>query len=136
MKNNTAKRTVLPFRDIKVKREIMFHGIPASPGIVYGTVMLLKNNSVEVVSAEKVQNISSGQVQEEIKRFEKALQETQEEIKVLRDRVQSSLKAHEANIFDAHFLIVQDKSLMNQVTGVITEKYIPADAAFSQVMQK
>ena len=123
-------------RDKTQKREIMFHGIPASPGIVFGTVLLLQENSVELLSGKDVRAISAAQTVREISRFEKAVEETRNEIKLLRDRLQTSLEAHEANIFDAHFLIVEDKKLSREVCSVIEKKLLPAEYAYSQVIQK
>ena len=123
-------------RDKTQKREIMFHGIPASPGIVYGTVLLLQENSVDLLSSKDVKTISSSQVTREIARFAKAADETREEIKTLRDSLQASLEPHEANIFDAHYLIVSDKKLADEVCSSIEKKLLPAEYAYSQVIQK
>ena len=43
MKSESAPAKVRR-RDKTQKREIMFHGIPVSPGIVFGTVLLLQEN--------------------------------------------------------------------------------------------
>ena len=123
-------------RDKTQKREIMFHGIPASPGIVFGTVLLLQENSVELLSAKDVKTISPSQTARETARFRKAMEETLAEIKTLRDRLQASLEPHEANVFDAHYLIVSDRKLTDEILSVIEKKQLPAEYAFSQVIQK
>ncbi len=133
MKNNLPKE---PKRDKKNKREIMFHGIPASPGIACGTVMLVHDVSSALLDSKEYKNILPEQVEEEVQRFKSAIEETRVEIKELRNRIQTSLEHHEANIFDAHFLIVDDRMLMNEVCMLITKKQIPAETAFSQTMQK
>ena len=133
MKNSGAKAGP---PDKTVKREILFHGIPASPGIAIGTVMLIADSHRDLVRDVKTARITPEQVEPEITLFRQAVDRTREEIKELRTRVQSSLESHEANIFDAHFLIVDDKMLMNEVCSSVTKKLIPADAAFSQTMQK
>ena len=135
MKTDPAPKKIRR-RDKTQKREIMFHGIPASPGIACGTVLLLQENSVELLSGKDVKTIPPSQVAAEISRFKKALEETRSEIKTLRDRVQASLEAHEANIFDAHFLIVDDHALMTEVCSAIEKKLLPAQYAYSQVIQK
>ena len=133
MKNNFPNE---PKRDKKNKREIMFHGIPASPGIAYGTIKLVHEVSAALLDSKEYKNVSPEQVEEEIQRFKIAIEETRVEIKELRNRVQASLENHEANIFDAHFLIVDDRMLMNEVCSLITKKQLPAETAFSQTMQK
>ena len=136
MKSETAPAKKVRLRDKTRKREIMFHGIPASPGIVYGTVLLLQENSVELLSGKDVKPISAAQTAREIARFEKAAEETREEIRNLRDSLQASLAPHEANIFDAHFLIVGDRKLADEVCATIEKKFLPAEYAYSQVIQK
>ena len=133
MKSESVPKKI-PRRDKTQKREIMFHGIPASPGIVYGTVLLLQENSVDLLSAKDVKSISSSMVTREIARFAKAADETREEIKTLRDSLQASLEPHEANIFDAHYLIVSDKKLADEVCSIIEKKLLPAEYAYSQVI--
>ena len=123
-------------RDKTQKREIMFHGIPASPGIVFGTVLLLQENSVELLSSKDVKTIPPSQVPKETARFRKAVDETLAEIKTLRDGLQASLEPHEANVFDAHYLIVSDRKLTDEILSVIEKKQLPAEYAYSQIIQK
>ena len=122
--------------DKKIKREVLYHGIPASPGIAIGTVMLIAESHRTLFKDIKITGIAPEQVDTEIALFRQAIDKTRDEIKELRTRVQTSLESHEANIFDAHFLIVDDKMLMNEVCSSISKKLIHADAAFSQTMQK
>ena len=136
MKNDAPVRKTVRRLDKTRKREIMFHGIPASPGIVFGTVLLLQENSVELLSGKDVKNIPSSQISREIARFRKAVEDTAAEIKDLRDRLQKSLEPHEANVFDAHYLIVNDKKLTDEICSTIEKKLLPAEYAYSQVIQK
>ena len=122
--------------DKKIKREVLYHGIPASPGIAIGTVMLIAESHRTLFKDIKITGIAPEQVDSEIALFRQAIDKTRDEIKELRTRVQTSLESHEANIFDAHFLIVDDKMLMNEVCSSVSKKLLPADAAFSQTMQK
>ena len=136
MKNDAAARKPARRLDKTRKREIMFHGIPASPGIVFGTVLLLQENSVELLSGKDVKNIPASQVSREVARFRKAVEETTAEIKDLRDRLQQSLEPHEANVFNAHYLIVSDKKLADEICSIIEKKLLPAEYAYSQVIQR
>ena len=135
MKSEPAPRKIRR-RDKTQKREIMFHGIPASPGIVFGTVLILQKTSLELLSARDVKTIPAAQVPRETARFRKAMEETQAEIQTLRDRLQASLEPHEANVFDAHAMIVGDQKLTGEILSVIEKKQVPAEYAYSQVMQK
>ncbi|MBQ6596471.1 MAG: hypothetical protein IJH79_02865, partial [Lentisphaeria bacterium] len=61
MKSEPAPKKIRR-RDKTQKREIMFHGIPASPGIVFGTVLILQKTSLELLSAKDVKTIPAAQV--------------------------------------------------------------------------
>jgi len=135
MKSEPAPKKIRR-RDKTQKREIMFHGIPASPGIVFGTVLILQKTSLELLSSKDVKTIPPAQISRETSRFRKAMNETQAEIQTLRDRLQASLEPHEANVFDAHAMIVGDKKLTGEILSVIEKKQLPAEYAYSQVMQK
>ena len=135
MKTDVVPRKIRR-KDKTLKREIMFHGIPASPGIVYGTVLLLQKNSVDLLSAKDAKTVPPSQTAREIARFDRAVEDTRAEIKVLRDKLQASLEAHEANIFDSHYMIVGDRKLNSEVHEAIEKKQLSAEYAFSQVVQK
>ncbi|MEI3005304.1 MAG: phosphoenolpyruvate-utilizing N-terminal domain-containing protein [Victivallales bacterium] len=100
--------------DKKIKREVLYHGIPASPGIAIGTVMLIAELDRTLFKDIKITGIAPEQVDTEFALFRQAIDKTRDEIKELRTRVQTSLESHEANIFDAHFLIVDDKMLITR----------------------
>lgn len=127
---NTETATPLP----SVKKEILFHGIPASPGIVIGNVLLIKTRHLEQTIEETT--IESGKEDDEVLRFQEAIDRTRAEIIELQKRLQNSLEEREASIFDAHLLIVDDKMLMQEVTELIRKKRIPAEVAFSQTIQR
>lgn len=125
-----APSSVVP----KEKKEILFHGIPASPGIAIGTVLLINSNQVE--HNYEMRALKPDDVAREITLFQHALDKTRREILELQKRLQSSLQEREASIFDAHLLIVDDKMLMQEVSELIRKKLLPADFAFSQTIQR
>ena len=116
------------------KKEILFHGIPACPGIAIGTVLLVggASNSLEVQDRE----ISKEEIEAELSRFARATDKTRHDIKELQKRLQGTLEQREASIFDAHLLIVDDKMLLNEVEDFIRKKLRSADFAFHTVIQR
>jgi len=118
------------------KKEIVFHGIAASPGIAIGTVLLIGGHvSYETAPAEDRQ-VAPEETEREVSRFLRALDKTRCDIIELQKRIQSTLEEREASIFDAHLLIVDDKMLMQEVVEAIRRKCKPAEAAFSQIIQR
>ena len=115
--------------------EKIYHGIGASPGIAIGKVLLIKEHSTSYVKPPDI-TITAEQVNLEIKKFEKALEKTRLELEELQKRVQDKLQAHEASIFDAHLLIVDDQMLLNEVQDSIQNQLTTADCAFFRIMER
>ncbi len=124
-----------PQRDAE-RKEIVFHGIAASPGIAIGQVLLLAGHHGEYDHAQEDRQLNPDELNLEIERFKKALDKTRNDIIELQKRVQSSLEEREASIFDAHLLIVDDQMLMMEVTEFIRKKGKTAEAAFTQTIQR
>jgi len=117
------------------KREIVFHGIPASPGIAIGTVLLIGHHGNTYKMPED-KAISEDAIPSEILKFNNALDKTRAEIQDIQKQVQSKVEEKDASIFDAHLLIVDDKMLMNEVEEMIRKKTRPADFCFYRIIQR
>ncbi len=118
------------------KKEILFHGIPASPGIAIAPVYLSGLQEKHVVSTETVL-ISPENSGTEIELFKQALERTRSEIKALQSTLRdSSLDDREAAIFDAHLLIVDDRMLSTEVINLIQKKLLSARTAFKQTIER
>jgi phosphotransferase system enzyme I (PtsI) len=117
------------------KKEIVFHGIPASPGIAIGTVLLIASHNSNLKTIQDI-DITTENVAVEISKFNRALDKTRQDIQELQKRIQSCLEEREASIFDAHLLIVDDKMLMNEVEDFIRKKLKAAEYAFNTVIQR
>lgn len=116
-------------------KEKIYHGIGASPGIAIGKVLLIKEHSTSYVRPPDV-TITAEQVEDEIKKFEDALDKTRLELEDLQKRVLNKLQAHEASIFDAHLLIVDDQMLVHEVQDNIRNQLTKAECAFFKIMER
>ena len=114
------------------KKEILFHGIPASPGIAIAPVRLIDPGAGSAPVSEKRTQITQDQVDQEIDLFSQAVASARDEIRSLRD----SLQGEEAQIFDAHLLIASDRMLANEVTAMIRKRLFPAERAFTEVIDR
>ena len=72
---------------------------------------------------------------EEIKRFEQALVQTRQQITEVQRRVVDNMSATEADIFDAHLLMLEDRVLIDEVIRLIREQKVNADFAFHTVVR-
>ena len=95
---------------VSEKKEILFHGIPASPGIAIAPVYLSGYQEKHIVSNESVLILPEN-IETEIELFRQSLEQTRNEIKDLQSTLRDSLDEREAAIFDAHLLIVDDRML-------------------------
>ena len=112
--------------------EIVLVGIGVSPGIARGPVHL-SNNIFESPESEA---IGEDEVDSEVIRLETALETTRRQIESMRDRIASELGTSDADIFDAHLLMLEDRSVLDQAFSRIRKKLLRAEGAFYGVMSR
>jgi len=104
-------------------------GLPASPGIVVGTVHLLRWEVPQV----RHRLIADADVEQEIVRFEAAVAGSRERLLQVRARVAAKAGEDEAAIFDVQIAILDDAELLSNVRTLIRQN-ISAEKAFDLVM--
>ena len=114
------------------KQEFIFRGIAVSPGVVHGRACLLSRLEPEIPSYP----ISSEQVDGEIARFEDAIIATRQQIANLRDQVSQKLSEAEAQIFDAHLLVLEDKALIEETIGELRGSLYNVESCFNRISQR
>lgn len=111
------------------ERERRFAGIGVSPGIARGTVFVHRPDDEE----PPVRNIGEDQVADEIARFEAALIATRAQILEMQERIAVSIGAKDASIFDAHLLVVEDRTLIDEVVRNLQRDRFNIEHVFAQV---
>ena len=109
-----------------IKGEKVFRGIAVSAGVCRGKVVVLHHARHAIVKRE----LPSEEVSEEVKRFEHALVRTRQQITEVQRRVADTMSSSEADIFDAHLLMLEDRVLIEEVIKIIREQRSNADYAF------
>jgi phosphotransferase system enzyme I (PtsI) len=109
---------------------IELKGLPASPGVAIGKVVIYKRRLDVIVAHDR--HVSPS---EEISRFFKALEKTKEQILKLREEAVKTVGEKEAAIFDAHLMILEDKEFVDKTVNYIEEKTIPAEKAVKMVSE-
>lgn len=102
-------------------------GIAASDGYAHAKVYRLIEPDL-TVTKESVDNPA-----EEIERLEQAITKSQAEIERIRAIAVESLGEEEAQVFDAHAMILSDPEITSQVEDTINNEKINAEAAFEEV---
>ncbi len=108
-------------------------GIPVSPGVAMGKAFVLSAQDFQALPRVKVKE---EQIPHEIARFEDALTRTRADILGIRKKLSEEIGREHSDIFMAHLLVLEDRSLIEDVITTIKEKKVNAEFAFSTVVQK
>ncbi|MEN7973304.1 MAG: phosphoenolpyruvate-utilizing N-terminal domain-containing protein, partial [Verrucomicrobiota bacterium] len=102
------------------KREIVFKGIGVSPGIAVQQAQLLCPQTQYAVQ----RSITEEEIPFEISRFEEALIATHGQIKLIQKQMADVLGDEHASIFDAHMLVVDDRSFIEDVIRTVKNELV------------
>jgi len=105
-------------------------GLPASPGVALGPARHLVQAPLEVPTAP------ASDVDSEIARLESAVAAATSELGELRNQVSSSAGGYEAEIFDAHVMMLEDPTLQEGARALIRDQNRNAADAFWTVIQQ
>ncbi len=117
------------------KKEVLFHGFPASPGICRGRVLVFGAAHTDFHEIDPIP-IEASEVDAEVARFQSAIEKTKSEIRTIQDRMKKTIEKRDAKIFDAHLLIVEDKLLHKEVLSRIKNGLCNAQSSFLLTIQK
>ncbi len=111
---------------------MMLKGIPASPGIAIGKVFLLDSEELTVPKRK----IKPTEISEEIARFETALMQTRAEIIKIQEKISKEMGKKHAEIFSAHLLVLEDRTLIEDVITKLKKDRIGVEYIFREVLKK
>ena len=110
--------------------EIILKGIPAAQGVAYGPALLFGKEEL-VVAPRK---ITEDKIAFEIARFEDALIKTRHEILEIQKKIAEEMGSEHAEIFDAHLLVLEDRTLIEDVISRIKKDKFCVEYIFSDVL--
>ena len=116
----------------KSREEKVLHGVGVCAGIVAGPVYIYDPEEIE----PHAYTIAREQVPTEIARYETALLETRAQILDMQTQVAEAVGAHDAAIFDAHLLVVDDTTLYSEVVRKLETELVCVDSAFYEVANR
>lgn len=102
-------------------------GIAASDGIAQAKAYLLVEPDLTVEKNEV------SDTDGEMKRLKKATDKAKEQLTKIKAVAKESLGEEEAQVFDAHIMVLSDPDLMDQTKSVIDSEGVNAEYAFKQV---
>ena len=113
--------------------EKVLHGIAVSPGVCRGKILLLTDSRVDSVPRR---TISADEVPEQLARLQRAVSETRKQLLAVQEKVNTGMGAKDASIFDAHLLVLEDPTLLDEVGKFVTTELVNIEFAFAQVAEK
>ena len=105
----------------------MFKGTGASPGIAIGKVLVVEHGELEI------QRVSISNIEEEVARLDKAVEVSKEELTKVKEKALLELGEHEAEIFEAHLLVLEDPELIDSAKAKIKDEQVNADYALKEI---
>ncbi len=114
------------------KTETRFRGIGVAPGIAHAPIVLHWDDDEEVPDRE----ISAADLPSEIARFESALIATRAELLEIQQKIADAIGTKDASIFDAHLLVVEDRTLIDEVLRSLESTRRNVEHVFSEVANK
>src|SRR6266705_897989 len=114
---------------VKARQEIRFHGAGVSPGIAQGVIHVVRDDLDDVARYR----IEPAQIANEIGRFETALIQTRVQILEMQQKIAESIGAKDAGIFDAHLLVVEDRTLIDEVLRKLEADLCNVEWVFQEV---
>ena len=110
-------------------KEIRFRGAGVSPGIAHGVIHVVRDDFDDVVRY----HIEPAQIGNEIGRFEAALVQTRVQILEMQQKIAEAIGAKDAAIFDAHLLVVEDRTLIDEVLKRLETEHCNVEWVFQEV---
>ncbi|MBU1125813.1 MAG: phosphoenolpyruvate--protein phosphotransferase [Candidatus Omnitrophica bacterium] len=111
---------------------IKLQGIAAASGIVIGPAYRIGKEEM-VVSKDPIRE---EEIPLQIQLFEEALIKTRREIIDLQKKIGAEMGQDEAQIFDAHLLVLEDRMLIEDVISRLKKDRVNVAFIFSEVMKK
>jgi phosphotransferase system enzyme I (PtsI) len=113
-------------------QETVWQGLGVSPGIAEGEVVVHWQNEEEI----PVHPITQDEIPGEIARFEAALIATRQELLDIQQKIAGAIGTADASIFDAHLLVVEDRTLIDETLRGLERELRNIECVFHQVAEK
>src|SRR3989449_8050539 len=110
-------------------KEIRFQGAGVSPGLARGVIHVVRDDLDDVPRY----HIEPSQIGNEINRFEAALVQTRVQILEMQQKIAEAIGTKDAAIFDAHLLVVEDRTLIDEVLRKLETDLCNVEWVFQEV---
>jgi phosphotransferase system enzyme I (PtsI) len=113
-------------------KEVVFRGIGVSPGIARGKIFVFGHEHDEVPHRK----ITAEELPGEIAKLEQALIATRKQLLEVQKQISASIGSQDASIFDAHLLVVEDRTLIEEVIKRMEKDLDNVEHTFDRVAKQ
>ncbi|AWX15467.1 phosphoenolpyruvate--protein phosphotransferase [Mergibacter septicus] len=110
----------------------MISGILASPGIVFGKALVLKEEKIELNSRK----INENEVNTEIDRFYAGRKAAVAQLTAIKEKARHTLGEEKEAIFEGHLMILEDEELEDEIINYLKENLVTADTAAATIIDQ
>ncbi|UWD50021.1 phosphoenolpyruvate--protein phosphotransferase [Clostridioides difficile] len=106
-----------------------YKGIGASPGIALGKALVVEHSEL-VIEKKSIDNVEA-----EIAKLENAVVVSKEELIKVKEKASQELGEEEAEIFEAHLLVLEDPELIGSAIDKIKTENVNAEYALNEIKE-
>jgi phosphotransferase system enzyme I (PtsI) len=110
----------------------VLRGMGVSDGVAIGRAVCISTRVGEIFRL----TLAEDAIESEVERFHAALRHAQEDLQRVRARAGQELDANLAAIFDAHLLMLSDRSFLGQIEGRIRDHKVNAEWAVQKTAEE
>jgi len=107
-------------------------GIGASPGIIIGKAYLVERFKIRLPQ----KRIGRGRIEEEVKRFLRAIEESQNQLREIKEKILDPEVRKHSFILDVHTMILKDEMLLQDTVDTIRKEEVNAEWALDLTLEK
>lgn len=105
----------------------MIKGINVSPGVVFGKVLLVENNEINIDK----KNIAD--IEAEVQRFSDAVEKSRQELIMVKEKALKDFGEDKAQIFETYLLVLDDPEFIDSTINKIKDEKVNAEYAFGEI---
>ncbi|WP_107586765.1 phosphoenolpyruvate--protein phosphotransferase [Clostridioides difficile] len=106
-----------------------YKGIGASPGVALGKALVVEHSEL-VIEKKSIDNVEA-----EIAKLEDAVAVSKEELVKVKEKASEELGVEEAEIFEAHLLVLEDPELIGSAIDKIKTESVNAEYALNEIKE-
>ncbi|HDX6837455.1 TPA: phosphoenolpyruvate--protein phosphotransferase [Clostridioides difficile] len=106
-----------------------YKGIGASPGVALGKALVVEHSEL-VIEKKSIDNVEA-----EIAKLEDVVAVSKEELVKVKEKASEELGAEEAEIFEAHLLVLEDPELIGSAIDKIKTESVNAEYALNEIKE-